>query len=148
MSSPAVGDWRKLKRAVRYLIHQPTVIYKYRWQDCEANGIRPVSAYVDTDFAGCTRTRRSTSGGMLFVGDHLVKHWASTGQALGKHIHFMGKLGFGACLSPCVFHILRVSISRPSTPYIILKGDICFRKCAAVHLGDPRHPPGWHAPMF
>ena len=34
--------------------------------------------YVDTDFAGCHLTRRSTSGGLLMRGGHLLKHWSST----------------------------------------------------------------------
>ena len=34
--------------------------------------------FVDTDFAGCLVTRKSTSGGCAMVGRHLVKHWSST----------------------------------------------------------------------
>ena len=35
-------------------------------------------AYVDTDYAGCHATRRPTSGGVLFRGQHLIKHWSTT----------------------------------------------------------------------
>ena len=31
--------------------------------------------YVDTDFAGCGQTRRSTSGGTILYHGHCVKHW-------------------------------------------------------------------------
>ena len=34
--------------------------------------------FVDTDFAGCLRTRRSTSGGCILRGQHLVQHWSTT----------------------------------------------------------------------
>ena len=34
--------------------------------------------YVDTDYAGCPRTRRSTNGGLVMHGSHLLKTWAST----------------------------------------------------------------------
>ena len=34
--------------------------------------------YVDTDFAGCHVTRRSTSGGAACHGEHLIKHWSNT----------------------------------------------------------------------
>ena len=34
--------------------------------------------YVDTDFAGCTQTRRSTSGGCAVISGALVKHWSKT----------------------------------------------------------------------
>ena len=33
---------------------------------------------VDTDFAGCRVTRRSTSGGVALYGSHCVRHWSST----------------------------------------------------------------------
>ena len=32
----------------------------------------------DTDFAGCPRTRRSTSGGVAVLGSHVVKAWSTT----------------------------------------------------------------------
>ena len=34
--------------------------------------------YSDSDWAGCVKTRRSTSGGVLLHGKHLVHHWSST----------------------------------------------------------------------
>ena len=34
--------------------------------------------WVDTDYAGCNRTRRSTSGGIVTFGNHVVKSWSST----------------------------------------------------------------------
>ena len=35
-------------------------------------------AYSDSDWAGCRRTRRSTSGGVILHGAHLVQHWSRT----------------------------------------------------------------------
>ena len=37
-----------------------------------------VQVYVDTDWAGCPRTRKSTSGGVVMVGSHALKHWSTT----------------------------------------------------------------------
>ena len=37
-----------------------------------------IELYVDTDFAGCRETRRSTSGGVALVGGANIKHWAKT----------------------------------------------------------------------
>jgi len=37
-----------------------------------------IDAWVDTDFAGCRKTRKSTSGGVLRLGEHLVKGWSQT----------------------------------------------------------------------
>ena len=37
-----------------------------------------VVVYSDTDWAGCVRTRKSTSGGCILIGSHLIKTWSST----------------------------------------------------------------------
>ena len=37
-----------------------------------------IDVYVDTDFAGCQSTRRSTSGGVALLGTCLIKHWSKT----------------------------------------------------------------------
>ena len=37
-----------------------------------------LNVFVDTDFAGCQITRRSTSGGAACRGNHLIKHWSTT----------------------------------------------------------------------
>ena len=59
MSAPASQDLEALARLARYLIGRPRLVYGFLWQDVEA----PIHTYVDTDFAGCIVTRRSTSGG-------------------------------------------------------------------------------------
>jgi hypothetical protein len=73
MSAPRAGDLQALLRVARYLSGASRVVYEYPWQ------CRPVlRAYTDSDFAGCVATRRSTSGGAVLLGGHLLKHWAST----------------------------------------------------------------------
>ena len=37
-----------------------------------------VTAWTDTDFAGCKITRKSTSGGLLLFGNHVMKGWSTT----------------------------------------------------------------------
>ena len=56
-----------------------------------------VDVYCDTDFAGCTTTRRSTSGGCALIGGPLVKHWAKTQTtiALSSGEAKLGGLGSG-----------------------------------------------------
>ena len=39
---------------------------------------RELKTCVDADFAGCLRTRRSTSGGLIMHGSVLLQHWWST----------------------------------------------------------------------
>jgi hypothetical protein len=73
MSAPRAGDLHALSRVARYLAGASRVVYEYPWQ--QRPGLR---AYTDSDFAGCIATRRSTSGGAVLLGTHLLKHWAST----------------------------------------------------------------------
>ncbi len=73
MSAPKVADVRALSRVARYLVGACRVVYEYPWQS------RPVlTAYTDSDFAGCVASRLSTSGGAVLLGTHLLKHWACT----------------------------------------------------------------------
>ena len=37
-----------------------------------------LTVYTDTDWAGCTRTRKSTSGGCITFGTHNIKCWSTT----------------------------------------------------------------------
>jgi hypothetical protein len=73
MAKPSEAGWDKLKRVVRYLLRQPRVLYMYRWQ---LKG--ELTVYVDTDWAGCATTRRSTSGGAAVLGIHFAQHWSTT----------------------------------------------------------------------
>ena len=77
MANPTTSSWEKVKRVVRYLKGEPRVVYEYNWQNHE-----DISVYVDTDWAGCFKTRKSTSGGAIMRGGHLLKHWSSTQQTI------------------------------------------------------------------
>ena len=73
MSKPTEHAWQALKRIGRFLRGSPRFVYTYPQQ--VANG---VDVYTDTDWAGCPKTRKSTSGGCILVGSHAIKHWSST----------------------------------------------------------------------
>ena len=62
-----------MRRLGRYLEGHHRVVYEYPWQEAES-----VEVYSDTDWAGCVKTRKSTSGGCLLLGKHLIKSWSST----------------------------------------------------------------------
>ena len=74
ISVPNLNSFKKLKRLVRYSCGLPRLVCTYHFQDMPTT----VDIFVDTDFAGCKETRRSTSGGAIIVGKCLVKHWAKT----------------------------------------------------------------------
>ena len=63
-----------LKRLGRYLHHHPRLVYDYKFED----NTTTQDCFVDTDFAGCFKTRRSTSGGVVMMGSHQIKHYSST----------------------------------------------------------------------
>ena len=73
MASPRQRDMDALLRLAKYVAVEARTVCHYQWQ--EAQGLR---VYSDTDFAGCHQTRKSTSGGCILRGSHLVKHWSST----------------------------------------------------------------------
>ena len=62
-----------LKRLCRYLVGLPRMVFRYQWQSAET-----IDVYTDTDFAGCPRTRKSTSGGCVLIGKHTIKSWSPT----------------------------------------------------------------------
>ena len=76
MARPEVSDFTKLKRLSRFLVGVQTVEWQYPWQnDLDA---RSVKVFCDSDWAGCLETRRSTSGGVLMIGSHPLRTWATT----------------------------------------------------------------------
>ena len=74
MSTPKVGDWLRVKRIGRFLRGRMRLTWRFAWQ---TPGQR-VYGFTDTDFAGCLRTRRSTSCGLIMVGAHLVRAYSKT----------------------------------------------------------------------
>ena len=73
MANPSTVGLQALKRLGRYFEGHKRVVWEYPFQ--EAKG---VDVYSDTDWAGCVRTRKSTSGGCMLIGRHLIKSWSST----------------------------------------------------------------------
>ena len=74
MSKPTARDMDALKRLARYLAGKPRVVLYLGWQRTPSI----MSVYSDSDWAGCIRTRRSTTGGALMRGGHVLKTWATT----------------------------------------------------------------------
>ncbi len=73
MASPTEVSLAALKRLGRYVAGHRRLVYHYPWQDVDR-----VDTYSDTDWAGWPKTRKSTSGGCLMLGRHLIKSWSST----------------------------------------------------------------------
>ena len=67
MAKLRAGNFMKIKKVVRFL--------KGGQNEDEA---RDITSLVDSDWAGNTETRKSTSGGVLKVGKHVIRTWSST----------------------------------------------------------------------
>ena len=74
MSGPCMSDWAKVRKLGGYLRKHPRQVLWFAWQDVQSK----IQVYVDSDHAGCPRTRRSTNGGLVMHGSQLLKTWAAT----------------------------------------------------------------------
>ena len=74
MSAPTEDHWNNLKDLCRFLLGVPRLVQEFRWQETQ----HELHLKVDSDHAGCLRTRRSTSGGAALHGAHCIKHYSST----------------------------------------------------------------------
>ncbi len=63
-----------MKRLGRNLIGKPRVVLNFDYQD----KVSFLDSRVDTDHAGCIKTRKSTNGGALTFGKHCLKTWSTT----------------------------------------------------------------------
>jgi hypothetical protein len=74
MAKPTALDAKAITRLIRFLKGLPRIIQRVPFED------RPptvVEAYVDSDWAGCRKSRKSTSGGILYLGGVAVRAWSS-----------------------------------------------------------------------
>jgi hypothetical protein len=76
MANPTVPDFQKMKKLAHFMVGLKDVKFCYEWQSeeeaCE------LEIFVDSDWAGCVRTRRSTSGGIARLGKHTLRTWSTT----------------------------------------------------------------------
>ncbi len=75
-ATPTRTGVEQLKRLIRYLSSAPRLVWHFGVHTTADPS--ELNVFVDTDFAGCHITRRSTSGGAACRGNHLIKHWSTT----------------------------------------------------------------------
>ena len=74
MSSPTEADAKAITRLCRFLKGLPRMVQRIPFED------RPpsvIEVYVDSDWAGCRKSRKSTSGGIIYFGGVAVRGWSS-----------------------------------------------------------------------
>ena len=67
---------------MRYAMSRPQAYLLYEWQ--WINGPRTIGIMTDSDWATCPRTRKSKSGGAVWVGGHCVHHWCRTQDRIAR----------------------------------------------------------------
>ena len=77
LKEPQQHHWGLLKRAARYLRGAPRLVQLIPYQE----HFTSVSAWSDSDHAGCIKTRKSTTGTVIQLGEATVKT-AAKGQAV------------------------------------------------------------------
>ncbi len=78
MAAPKETNFRALKRLGRHLRQYPRYANRFGYEDSS----KEIVVYVDTDHAGCLRTRRSTTRGVLKMGDQCIEGWSHTQKVI------------------------------------------------------------------
>ena len=80
MSNPMKKSIKKLRRIGQYLKSKPRMVWKYKTQA----KVDTIDLYTDANWAGCKRTRKSTSGGAVMIGQHCIRTWSKTQAVVAK----------------------------------------------------------------
>ena len=59
---------RRIKKLVKYLKGAPSLIGLFEWQETSSM----LTTFTDSDWAGCLKTARSRSGGIVYLGEHVI----------------------------------------------------------------------------
>ena len=87
MTAPTMQSVAKLKHLLRYLIGTKMCVLRLRpsYQLSDGNCSLDVNVYVDSDWAGCSKTRKSTSGSTVnILGCNMVS--AARTQGIGQGV--------------------------------------------------------------
>ena len=74
MQEPTAAGWEAVKRTARFLLGHPREVWTWRRQDMR----RYLSGYSDSDYAGQSLTRKSTSCTVEMLGEHLLGQSSTT----------------------------------------------------------------------
>ena len=74
MSNPTIADAKSIARLCRFLKGLPRMVQRVPFAD---HPPIVINVLVDSDWAGCRKSRKSTSGGVIFFGDVAVRAWSS-----------------------------------------------------------------------
>ena len=74
MAQPKQSSWKALIRLGKYLKGKLRLAVRFRYQPISTM----INVFTDADWAGDKLSRKSTSGGLIQMGNHCIKSWSST----------------------------------------------------------------------
>ena len=80
MSKLTTRAWEMLKLFGRYLKGRLRLVWRYDWQVEQ----QIIDVHSDANWAGCKRSRKSSSGGTIAIRTHLIKSYAKTQAVIAK----------------------------------------------------------------
>ena len=131
------SDWKTLKSIARHLRSYPRVLFRYKYQESP----HFMEAIVDTDFAGCRRTRKSTNGSCVVHGIHLVKSWSTTETVITMSSEEAEHYGVvqGACEAMRVVSLLQDLTGRRSDVGVNKDSNAASSIAMRRGVGEVRH---------
>ena len=137
-ATPTKTGVEQLKRLIRYLAGAKRLVWHFGFQDIA--GDDDLTVCVDTDFAGCHVTRRSTSGGAACRGKHLVKHWSTTQStvALSSAEAELTGISKGAAQG-LGLQTISMDLGIPLTLRVMTDATAAIGICRRRGLGKVRH---------
>ena len=76
IARPETASFARIKKLARFLLGVEAARCEHPWQ--EEQEAAKIKVFTDSDWAGCLRTRRSTTGGLVMLGWHPLRTWSST----------------------------------------------------------------------
>ena len=74
LSNPTAGDELAWKKIAKFLLGRPRLVSLFQYGE----EVTEIVVESDSDHAGCIHTRKSTSGGVIRWGNHVLKWWSKT----------------------------------------------------------------------
>ena len=78
LQEPTEEDYAKMKHLLKYLAATRNYEFVISPGDLVSSNRATITTYVDSDWAGCKSTRKSTSGGVLHLNGVCVHHYSRT----------------------------------------------------------------------
>ena len=75
-----MGAQSRLERIGQYLKGKPRLVWHFSWQEAPAT----IDVYADANLAGCRRTRKSSSGGCVMLGQQCISTLSKTQSLIAK----------------------------------------------------------------